>query len=353
MQIRTGWLLLLLLQAMPAQGQAPPGADSSGAIPPAAWTPAPGPWQTVARATVHAADRKTWQIVVAEREIGTIPGGRSELRVSLPRAAVRRIRGRDTTTVAVLLPTGNRDLEVFPAKSPAQDSVPSRMGADDLGRWPNVCRISILDASGSLDLDHDGFPEVALRRFCGCPASACSGIVLVELNSAGPEILDPASLVPDVRLGRVVLERILPGTDPASPTLQVAPEMLEECRLVAILGIRGNNECPDCCRFPVFLRPGKSGAYEPFYDSNAQSGWLKRTKDDIAAVAAGDAGHPLLSLEEAEVARAAAFFYLTGSGTQARTVISDGLGIRARDFRVQDLLRRIERMFLTKPDGAR
>jgi hypothetical protein len=227
------------------------------------------------------------------------------------------------------------------------------MGRDDLGRWPNVCRISILDARGAIDLDRDGVTEIALRRFCSCPGPACAGVLLVELNDDSPALFDPASLVADVDLGKIVLEKILPGDDPATPILQVAPEILEECRLVAILGIRGSSDCSGCCRFPVFLRSRTGGTYEPFYDAKTQSGWLKRAKDDIAAVAAGDAARPLLSIEEAEVARAAAFFYLTGAGAQTRGMLSDGLGVRARGFRTQELLRRIEKMFLIQPPEAR
>ena len=170
---------------------------------------------------------------------------------------------------------------------------------------------------------------------------------MVELNEEGPTVLDPGSLVDSVRLGRVVLERILPGEEPATPILQVAPEEMEGCRFVALLEIRGSSDCADCCRFPVFLRPRAGGGYEPFYDADTQAQWLKRAKDDIAVVAAGDATRPLLSLEEARVARAAAFFYFTGAGRQTLGMISDGLGVRSRGYRTQELLRRIEELFLT------
>jgi hypothetical protein len=352
MRLRLGWLLPLLLLALPARGQPYRPADSP-ADPSGGWKPSSGPWRVAERASLVSRDGVSWQIVVSERAIGTIPAGRSETKILLPRVVFRRIRSSDTTTVAVLLPTGNRDVGIYSPGSGEESATPSRMGVDDLGRWPNACKISILDAGGAIDLDRDGVSEIALRRFCSCSVPACAGILLVELDEDRPTLLDPASLVTDVALGRVVLEKILPGDDPATPVLQVAPEMLEECRLVAILGIRGSNDCPDCCRFPVFLRPRTPGAYEPYYDAETQSGWLKRAKDDIAAVAAGDAGRPLLSIEEAEMVRAAAFFYFTGAGAQTRGMISEGLGVRARDFRAQELLRRIEETFLSRPREGR
>ncbi len=173
--------------------------------------------------------------------------------------------------------------------------------------------------------------------------------MLVELTAEGPAILDPESLVSGIRIGRLVLEGILPGADPATPTLQVAPDILEECRSWRSSGIRGSNDCRDCCRFPVLLRAGEAGSYEPVYDSQLQAGSLRRAKEDIGAVAAGDPEKPLLSIEEAQVARAAAFFYLSGSGPQTRQMISDALGIRGRGYRTQDLLRRIEELFMPLP----
>jgi hypothetical protein len=345
------WLLALLVPTMPALGQeaSPPGDPST--VRHSGWEPSPGPWRITERASVPARDGTSWELVVSERPLGTIPGDRAEIRILQPRVVVRRISGRDTTSVAVLLPTDNRALGVFPAASPEQTRVPAEMRDDGIARWPNLCRVSILDASGSLDPNGDGFPEVALRRFCSCPETSCSGIVLLTLKPPSPEILDPSSLVAGVRIGDAALVEILPGDDPAAPGFVLAPDLLEECRFVALLGIRGNNECSGCCRFPVLLRRAEGGSYEVYYDRTRQSGWLGRAKDDIAAVAAGDADRPLQSIEEAQIARAAAFFYLTGSGEQTRRTVSDGLGVRSRDFRAQDLLRRLDELFLARPAG--
>ncbi len=319
----------------------------------AEWILAPGPWTVTETVVVPGRAGAAWRVRTSVRPLGYLAGERGEVMVELPRVEFQRVTGRDdTVTVAVALPVDNRDMGIFPPGSPEESAVPSEPGEDPFGRWPNACGISILDATGALDPDGDGSPEIALRRFCSCTAPACAGIVLVSLRPRGPVILDPASLVPDIRLGRVVLEEILPDSDAARPIFRIAPDLLEECRMIAALAIPGKNECAECCRFPVLLRAAAGGSYEPYYDRHRQSAWLERAKNDVAFAAAGDPARPLRSVEQAQVARAAAFFYLTGSGAATRKVIADGLGVRARDFRSQELLRRIERYFLAAPPGS-
>lgn len=350
--------LLLAFLVAAAPGFAREGIDGlippdSAASFPTAWIPAPGDWEAIEGSLVRTERHGTWRIGISSRRLGMIIGGRADQDVTFPRVEFRRLDGDDTSTVAVIIPTGNREISILSPRDPRLDAVPLELIEDPLGRWPNVCNLSILDATGSLDLDRDGIPEIALRRFCSCPASACAGLEIVELSASGPEIIDPSALSRRVSLGRVTLLELIPGSDPARPILRVAPDYLEECRFVSLLAIRGSNDCPGCCRFPVLLRVAEDGGYEPYYDAHSHGRWLQRAKDDLNFVAAQDPGEPLRSLAEAQLCRAAAFFYLTGSGPETRRVVEDALGARARQFRVQDLLRRLDGMFLAGASGPR
>ncbi len=86
MRILGGWLLLLTLAGTPLWGQPPPGLTPYRAAPPAGdWEPAPGPWKTVERALVVIGAGATWQVVISEREIGSISGERTPVRLVFPR----------------------------------------------------------------------------------------------------------------------------------------------------------------------------------------------------------------------------------------------------------------------------
>ena len=331
---------------------------SRGPVPPPArraeWTQSPGPWEPLESSIIRAGSGTRWKLTVGRRVLGTLQSGRTDVPVYLPRMQVKRIAHRDTSTVAVLLPTDNRDVALFPPGSPEESAIPSEPTQDAWGRWPNPCGFSLLDATGHLDLDHDGVPEAAIRRFCACPASACSGIIFVELNDKGPTLLDPASLVREPRLGRLVVERMDASGDSSRPVLAVAPDFLEGCRFIAMLGVRGEAECPDCCRIPVLLRALSGGGYEVFSDRAEHSRWLQKAEDDLSYVASGNPGEPLHANEEARIARAAAVLYLTGSGAQTHQIISQAIEKdRGPDFRLEILLRRLDELFLASGDGVR
>jgi hypothetical protein len=259
---------------------------------------------------------------------------------------IYQIGSPETTLVAVLLPLDNRTVGLFPPGSPEESAVPSRLTEDTLDRWPNPCAISLLDPSGTLDLDADGFSEVSLRRFCSCGGTGCSGVLFLELVPERPRILDPSLLVTSVRLGRIVVEGTDSSGDSGRPNLRVLPDYLEDCRFIAAIGVRGASECPSCCRFPVLLRPTQDGGYEPFYDPQRQIRLLGRAENDLGYVAAGEPGESLRSYEQAQIARAAAFFFLTGAGSETGKTVLEGLGPRGRGYQVEDLMNRLSRFFL-------
>jgi hypothetical protein len=330
-----------------AGAAAPESADSTRPYTPparqAAWIPSPGAWETLDRQRVDTRDGSHWLIESARRRLGEITGGRGPVEIDLPRIAFNRIAAGETTRVAVLLPDGNRDLILRPPGSAEESAVPSEPTEDAYGRWPNACGLLVLDGSGRLDLDDDGAPEIAVRRWCSCPSLPCEGIEFIELETAGPVFLDLPGIIRNVEVGTVVVQGMERGRDAARPTLRLAPDMLDGCRVIAVAGVRGTSECADCCRFPVLVRPNGAG-YEVFYDSKVQKTQLQRAQKDIGYVAVGTG--PLRSAEEAQIARAASFYYLTGLGSRTPGLILEGLGARGNDPGVRGLLDRLDAVFL-------
>ncbi len=353
---RIAWLLLVeaaigLSGCVSARAEA---ESDASAVQEADWIASPGPWETLQREVISGAGRSggDWVLLVERRRIGSILGGRAEIDVTTSRLRVLEMRGRDSLKRAVVLPTSNRDLAVFAPEDPEVENVPIRLTADRWGRWPNLCSLTILDAQAGFDLDKDGALEIALRRVCSCPSSECSGIAFLSLDADGVRLLDPSRLVAGLDVGPLRVRDIRPGEDPARPILDVAPEMLDGCRFIARLGIRGEAECEECCSFPVLIRPDERG-YAVFFDRSSQMEALRRAEKDLGWVAAGNPVEPLRPMELALVARAASFYYLTGTGDSAKETIVEILGPRARDFQLVTLLRRIDDLFLAPEPGTR
>lgn len=338
----------------PRQSESPesrPADTTQPYTPPArqaTWTPSPGPWETLDRQRIDGRDGSHWLVESARRRIGEIVGGRVPVEVDLPRVAFDRIDGEDTVRVAVLLQDGNRDVILRPPGGAEESAVPSESTEDAYGRWPNACSLTILDGSSLLDLDDDGHPEVGVRRMCSCPSLPCEGIELIELEPAGPRILDPSALIGNVDVGAVVVEGMEDGRNHARPVLRLAPDLLDGCRLIALAGVRGSSECTDCCRFEVLARPTDAG-YEVYYDSKVQKPQLRRAQKDVGYVAGGTG--PLRSAEEAQIARAASFYYLTGLGSRTSGLIIEELGVRGSEPGVRRLLDRLEAIFLDGIQG--
>jgi hypothetical protein len=305
----------------------------------------------IERRTLHVAQGHDWLIESGRRRLGNLTGGRTVVEVDLPRIVIGIVAVGETTLVRILLPDGNRDVVLRPAGGDDGSGVPSESTEDAYGRWPNPCSFTLLDATGDLDLDADGTAEIAIRRLCSCAPVPCSGIVFIELDPTGPELLDLPSIIGNVDVGSITVREIESGKDPARPILEIAPDLLDGCRFIALAGVRGASECADCCLFPVLARPATEG-YEVFYDPDQQKELLMQAQKDVGYVAAGDPG-PLRSLEEAQVARAASFYYLTGLGPKTRSLLSEALGARAREDRVRQLLGILDDVFLGRPSRQR
>jgi hypothetical protein len=318
----------------------------------AEWIPAPGEWEPVDRAAILDAEGKQWWIAIDRRVIGGLRNREVDVPVYSSRAVFARVRSRDTIAVAVMIPTGNATVKIVAPGDPAIDAVPSRATEDTWGRWPEPCALSLLSAGGNLDLDADGRIEIAISRMCGCAPVACSGVVFVSLGGDRAAVLDPSDLVHDADLGPLFVQQMIAAGDSSRPVLLVEPEILDACRFIALAGIRGRNECRSCCLFPVLLRPTFGGEYETTYDGKRQGEWKKRIDRDLSYVAAGDAREPASSDEQVRVAQAAAFLYMTGSAGQARDAIVVALGDRARDYRIQEVLSRLERIFRRMDPGT-
>ena len=313
---------------------------------PEVWIADPRPWETTEAARIATATGTVWTLEVGIRSIGRLVTGEREVPVSFPRVTIARTEAGETRAAAVLLPTDNQGVALFPPGAPEELAVPDEAIDDGRGRWPNLCRFSLLDRSGDLDLDGDGDPEVSIRRFCSCAGEGCSGIVLIELGDDGPRLFRPESLVSRPRLGPVAVERIEPVPGQERPILHVLPDFLADCRFIAELGVEGESECERCCRIPVLLRPVPGAGYETYFDRVRQAAYLERAVNELRYVAAGDPDLPLQSYEAAQVARAAAFFALTGSHETFRSIVIERLGPRAGDGRVAELLDGLERLFL-------
>lgn len=320
----------------------------------AGWIPSPGPWEILQREDLRQAGEsgEDWRVIAERRPIGSLLGGRAEIRVYLPRLRVMRLQGDDSLDVAIAIPTGNRDLAVLSPEDPEISAVPSQETEDRWGRWPNLCSLTILDAQTRIDLDGDGSAEIAFRRVCSCRSSECSGIAFLSLDPRGVRLLDPSGLVEGIDLGPVRVRDMHTSNDPARPILEIEPELLTGCRFLARLGIRGEADCEDCCLFPVLIRPAGS-AYEVYFDRPRQLDALRRAEKDLGWVAAGPPDEPLRSVELAMVARAASFYHLTGTGEKASRTIRETLGSRAQDWELQSMLRRIDDLFMAPTAESR
>lgn len=347
-------LSLAVLLGAGGHGHAGPAPHSPPPAQPGGWIPSPGPWEVLQREDLSGAEATglRWRLLSERRRLGTLLGGRTEVVVHLPRLRVLEVQGGDSIEVAVVMPADNRGLSVLAPGDSAVSAVPDRETEDRWGRWPNLCSLTILDARARLDLDGDGTMEVAVRRVCSCASAECSGIAFVSLGPDGVRLLDAARLVPKIALGAVRVRDIHPSGQAARPILDVEPEMLTGCRFMAWLGIRGEADCEDCCLFPVLIRPTEEG-YEVYFDRQRQMDALRRAERDLGWVAAGPAGEPIRSTELAMIARAASFFYLTGTGDEAAETIYEALGPRSNDWGLRSLLRKIDDLFMASAPRSR
>ncbi len=223
---------------------------------------------------------------------------------------------------------------------------PPKLIEDNLTPWPNTCGVEVLSTEHPIDLDRDNRQEVVLKRYATIGARAGRGLMLLEGNEAGePRIASLNDIVRGIRADELQLSSLSWIGKDQEPTLFVEHLGLEECRFLAELGIRGERACSDCCQITIVLQRATDLFYYPNYVRDQQSGQLDRLRSDLKEVSIGDPATALNSEQEASLARAAAFFYLTGAGARSRSQLLEMLGARATQFRPQLLLDRLERYF--------
>jgi hypothetical protein len=127
---------------------------------------------------------------------------------------------------------------------------------------------------------------------------------------------------------------------------------LYNCRFLPRLQIHGEEACRTCCLVPMVLHRDEKGLFQPVFDKATQGGLLIRLQADLEVVRQGGPG-PLTPPEQAALARAAAFFYLTGMGRGTRGQLEKALGSRASIPQSAQLLGRLDRFFLAPTPSGR
>lgn len=238
------------------------------------------------------------------------------------------------TEVALLAPGDPRAADPGPAL------------ADSLYPWPNACVAGVYDLDRSLDLNLNDRMELPIRFFAAVSDPAASGVLLVEPDSVGhPRVVHPSEYIGTIRGDEVILTSIRFTPGKRDPVLEAQWPELEHCRFLTRLGVRGWTDCVACCRVPIHLRRDTQGVFHPGYDRATHHALLDRLKEDLSLLSSEGDG-ALTSEEQAALARAAAFFYLTGTGTKTRQEIQKALGARADLAPVRLLLKRLDAYFL-------
>lgn len=309
---------------------------------------APLAWHSISSTMVTIDPRTRWLLFVEECTPGyvTVEGDRRPLRQT--RIKITIPEGKPVRAGKVLgyvMHLSNTECALLAPDDPRVGALPSVID-DKESPWPNTCGIEVMTTEHPIDLDRDYRQEVALKRYATIGSRAGRGLLLLEANDAGEPRLAPlSSIVRGIRADALQLTDIQWLGKDLEPTLFVEHQGLEECRFLAEIGIRGERQCSDCCQVTILLQRATDLFYYPNYLRGHQAGQLDRLRSDLKEISTGDPGQPLSSEQEASLARAAAFLYLTGSASRSRSQLVDVLGVRATQFRPQLLLERLERYF--------
>ena len=110
-------------------------------------------------------------------------------------------------------------------------------------------------------------------------------------------------------------------------------------------GVRGESSCADCCRFPVLARPIEGGEYEVYYDREGTEGTAQASSEGCRICRGRARGEALRQLRRSDD-RPCRFVLLSDwIGLRTREVLKEGLGGRGREFRVGQLLKRLDELF--------
>ncbi len=224
---------------------------------------------------------------------------------------------------------------------------------DSLRPWPNACSLMPYDLDQDIDLNRNGRMELPVRSSVSLPDPAASLILLLEADDDGrPRLVPSREFVGTVRFEEGIITSIRFPAGAGDPVLEGQFLPLYNCRFLARLQIPGQEACRYCCMVPMVLRRDENGLFQPVFDKTAQGGLLIRLETDLAVMQQGGPG-PLVAPETAALARAAAFFDLTGVGRGTREQLEKAMGSRANLPQSAQLLGRLDRFFLapTHPGG--
>ncbi|MBK8232264.1 MAG: hypothetical protein IPK72_17180 [Candidatus Eisenbacteria bacterium] len=311
---------------------------------------APGPltWKSI-HTTVHVIDpRVRWQIAVEECSPGTLIAFDQRRPLRQTRLRISRAEGRGAkagATLGLLMHLDNLEVALLPPDDPRVTAAPT-VQADSLNPWPNTCGLEVRELEHPIDLDLDGRQEVIVKRYATIAGRAASGLLVLAADQGGRPVLLPLpSIVRGLRSESLQLQDLHWNRKDLQPTLVCDHLGLVGCGFLNEVGIRGEAQCEDCCQVTILLQRATDLFYHPNYVRDRQLGQLDRLRSDLKEIAIGDPAQALTSYQEASLARAAAFLYLTGAGPRARETLITALGPRAATFRPRLLLDRLERYF--------
>ncbi len=353
-----------LLLALPWMLLAAGSAAEEGEPKPAPWvlrpeTPPPAWKRTAAPAPLHweagpvhrfvARPRVVWRVTPETARTGWAGDSleRREIRQTRLRLELERA-GEGPELLGWVQHLANTEVALLrPGDSRLDDPGPAL--ADSLLPWPNACVLTVYDLDHALDLNLNNLMELPVRFFASVADPAGAGILLIEPDSTGrPRFVPPQEFTGTVRFEEAILTAIRYPPGKRDPIIDAQLPSLERCRFLARLGIRGSTDCVSCCRIPIQLRRDTKGIFHPGYDRATHRTLLDRLKEDLSLLGSGG-NEPLNSEEQAALARAASFFYLTGTGSETRQELLKALGPRGDLAPTRLLLNRLDAYFLLEP----
>lgn len=310
-------------------------------------------WQTIDERTFLRRPGVIWKLYLEETTTGTVRSGERETPIRETRvrvALVRRDQG-DELDLAYLQHLSNVEVAVIEPGDPrAVEFLPP--SSDPENPWPNPAGFSFVETLGNVDLDDDDDNDILLRTYATSGDPRAHGILAISADEFGtPRIMALSEFVGTVRTeGLHLVDFEWPDRRMRDPIFRAIFLPAEDCRFLAQLGIRGEAQCEHCCSLPVYLQRAANRPddrrFRPMFDRTRQGELLDRVRQDITLISAGDESTEFSSLQQAALGRVASFFFLTGSGAQARLNLEKALGARAEDFEVRALLDRIDAYFL-------
>lgn len=309
--------------------------------------PAPLVWKVMGSWTFSCAPDRIWFLTQEKTITGYVVEGAIRRPIEQTRIAFSAPAGDRVRTLAWLQHVSDTEVALLRPGDPRATN-PAPALDDSLTPWPNPCGLSFdADPDRPIDLNHNGRPEAVFEQFAAIAGPEAANLVLVEADSLGfPRLVAPVGLVGTIRFDQGVFTSITWPKDSPGPEIQARLLTLYRCRFLALLGLRGRNECDTCCETPIYLHADPQGILQPVYRYDDQKLFIQRQQDDLLLMTEGIPGQPPSTAQLAALARAASFYYLTGTGRLTRRQLEQQLGAEGRDYHFQLLLAKLDRFFL-------